>query len=438
MKTRGFAVAALALVAGGLSTTALAQNVVVDWNQALLDSISASNTAPPAAARQMAMTQLAVFEAVNSIDRTFNPYASYIPCPNPTSKEAAAATAAHRVLSTLYPARTATFDSLLNQHLGNVADAAQRSEGVSLGSTAGNAILAQRTNDGSAGNVSVPDGTNPGEWRRTAPSFANPALPHWRYVTPFAISSATAFRPPAPPSLTSAEYTAAYNEVKELGSINSATRTQYQTDTAFLWRAGGNTVTPPGQWNQVAQQVATGQNLSIVDSARLFALLGMAEADAGIVAWEAKYADLLWRPITGIREGDNDTNPDTVGDANWTPLFATPNHPSYTSGHSTFSAAAAAILTQFTGSDNFTFTVTGDNVTRQYTSFSTALADAGMSRIYGGIHWQFDNIAGKASGWNVGREVFGTQLTAVPAPAASGVLLTGLGLIASRRRRNTN
>jgi len=259
------------------------------------------------------------------------------------------------------------------------------------------------------------------------------ALPHWRTVTPFAVNSATQFAAPVVPSLNSAEYTAAYNQVKELGAQNSASRTAYQTDTAFLWRAGGNTVSTQGQWNQVAQQLAAANSLSIEDSSRMFALLGMAVADAGITAWESKYRDNFWRPITGIREGDVDGNADTVGDAAWTPLFQTPNHPSYVSGHSTFSSAAAAALREFFGSDAQTFTVTGDGRTRQYTSLEAAAQDAGMSRIYGGIHWAFDNTAGLASGNAVGEWVVGTQLT-VPSP--TGLALLGLGgMMVSRRRR---
>jgi hypothetical protein len=237
---------------------------------------------------------------------------------------------------------------------------------------------------------------------------------------------------PAPASLTSAEYTAAYNEVKEIGSLTSATRTAYQTDTAFLWRGGSNTVTPPGHWNQIAQQVSADRGLSVDDNARLFAQLGMAVADAGVTAWTAKNTYDYWRPETGIQLGDTDGNAGTIADPTWQPLFTTPNHQSYVSGHSTFSSAAAALLTAFFGGDSANFTVSGDGVTRNYTSFSDAMTDAGMSRIYGGIHWQFDNTAGTASGLQIGDWVYNTTLT-VPAPSAAALL--GLGGLAMGRRR---
>jgi hypothetical protein len=359
-------------------------------------------------------------------------------CSPTTSKEAAAASAAHRVLSQAFPTRATQLNARLASHLGAIPEGASKAEGLSVGTQCADAVFGLRSSDNS-GNGFVFTGSNAvGQWRQTpnAPgtgTSAPGALPHWRTVTPFAVMSATQFAPPAAPSLGSQAYVDAYNQVKELGALNSTTRTTYQTDTAFLWRAGGNTVTPPGQWNQVAQQLAVANSLSIEDSSRMFALLGMAVADAGITAWEAKYRDNLWRPITGIREGDSDGNSATIGDANWTPLFQTPNHPSYTSGHSTFSAAAAASLAAFFGSDAHTFTVTGDGRTRQYASLADAAEDAGMSRIYGGIHWMFDNTAGLQSGADVGAWVAATQLT-VPSPAGLALLGVG-GLLVSRRKR---
>jgi membrane-associated phospholipid phosphatase len=236
-----------------------------------------------------------------------------------------------------------------------------------------------------------------------------------------------------PPALNSPEYAAAFDEVRRLGSASSVERTAYQTDTAFLWRAAANTVTPPGQWFEVAQQLANTQNLSTEETSRMFALLGMAVADAGITAWETKNTYNFWRPITGINLADTDGNDLTTADPSWTPLFVTPNHQSYTSGHSTFSAAAATVLANFFGTDSMTFTVTGDNRSREYHSFSAAMQDAGMSRVYGGIHWQFDNQAGLLSGSQVGAWVYQNAFQ-VPAPSVAGVLGLG-GLLAARRRR---
>jgi len=424
---------AIIIFASACAASAHGQDTIIEWNQELLESIRVSNTAPPAAARQMAMVHLAAYEAVNSIDRSYRPYRSYYDCPSGTSKEAAAAVAARNVLAGMYPARTAQFDARLAAQLGVLPAGLSKDDGITLGGQASARIMSMRSADGSGGAApAVADGTLPGQWRRTVPAFANPALPHWGGVAPFAVTSATQFDPGPAPELSSAAYLSGYNEVRELGSATSGTRTAYQTDTAFLWRAGGDTVTPPGQWNHIAQQIAVSRGQSIDENARMFALLGMAVADAGVTSWHAKYEDMLWRPITGIQLGDVDGVDGTVGDSAWQPLFATPNHPSFTSGHSTFSSAAAAVLADFVGSDLVTFTVSGDGRTREYHRLSDAMEDAGMSRIYGGIHWQMDNVAGLASGSAVGSWVYGNSLT-VPGPGAAALLLAGLAI--NRRRR---
>jgi hypothetical protein len=333
----------------------------------------------------------------------------------------------------LFPARQAIFDARLAADLGAIANGAAKSNGIALGQASAASMLAARSSDNSSMSIVHNGGTAPGQWRPTPSGFQSAALPHWRYVTPFVVNSAQQFMAPPPPSLSSNEYATAFDEVRRLGSASSAERTPYQTDTAFLWRAGGNTVTPPGQWCQVAQQLADTQGLNTEQSARLFALLGMAVADAGITAWETKNTYDFWRPITGIQLAGTDGNDLTVADPSWQPLFNTPNHQSYTSGHSTFSSSAAALLAAFFGTDNLGFTVTGDGRSRPYTSFSAAAADAGMSRIYGGIHWQFDNTAGLQSGGAIGSWVFDNAFQ-VPAPGVLGLLTAGL-LAAGRRRR---
>jgi hypothetical protein len=421
--------AAAAIAAPG---SASAADVMSEWNSQLLSAIAASNTAPPRASRMMAMMNVAAYEAVNSVSRRFTPYHQYVNAPAGASREAAAAVASHHVLSQLFPSRQAILDAQLNTHLGLIADGPSKTHGVMLGTSCGQDIIASRSNDNSDMNTTYTGGNAIGQWRPTGPGFQPAAVPHWRYVTPWSVNSATQFRPGPPPDVNSTEYAAAYEEVKELGAANSATRTQHQTDTAFLWRAGGNTVTPPGQWMQVTQQMVAERELEIDESARAFALVGIAVADAGITSWETKNLYDYWRPETGIQLGDADGNAATAGDASWTPLLTTPNHQSYTSGHSTFSAAAAAVLTGLFGTQNISFTVSGDNITRGYSSFADAAADAGMSRIFGGIHWQFDNQAGLASGAAVGQWVLANSLV-VPTPGAIGVL--GVGVLALARRR---
>jgi hypothetical protein len=430
MKTRLLA-GCVAVLAG---TTLAHADIITEWNQALLDSVAAENTAPPRASRAMAMVHVAQFQAVNNISRQYNAYDHFEDAPAGASTQAAAALAAHRVMTNLYPGRAATFNALLTTQLNAIPDSQSKLDGIEVGEHAGDDILFDRLNDNSNASITYSGGTTPGQWRPTGPGFQNAALPHWRYVTPWVVNSAQQFMAGPPPQINSAEYAAAFNEVKELGALNSATRTQQQTDTAFLWRAGNNTVTPPGQWNQVAQQLSSSHSLTIEESSRLFALLGMSVADAGITAWETKNTYNFWRPETGIQLADQDLNAATVADPLWQPLFVTPNHQTYTSGHSTFSASAAALLAAFFGGDNETFTVTGDGVTRQYTSLAQAASDAGMSRIYGGIHWQFDNTAGLASGSQIGSWVFENALTPIPTPGALALAATGFMFCARRRR----
>jgi len=205
--------------------------------------------------------------------------------------------------------------------------------------------------------------------------------------------------------LTSADYTAAFNEVKSIGDINSTTRTADQSQIAQFWYGQAGTYTASGYWNQIAEEVAMQQGNSLVQNARLFALLNLTEADAAIAVWDTKYTDNFWRPITAIRAADTDGNPDTTADPNWTPFLVTPNHPSYCSGHSGVSSGAATVLAAFFGTDAISFSLSSDSLpgaTRSYTSFSAAAQEASDSRVYAGIHWRFDVVAGALMGNQVG------------------------------------
>ncbi len=432
MFKQGFVMVGIVAFPGSLTSIAHA-DVITDWNQQLLNSISAGNVAPPRAARMMAMVHTAQFDAVNAISNQYQTYQGYLPCPSGASKEAAAAQAARDVLTQFFPTRQAIFDAQLTTHLNAVGAGQGRTDGVDLGGRAATGIMNLRSSDNSNNNFTYNGGTNPGQWRPTGPGFASAALPHWGTVTPFSVNSSSQYMPSAPPSINSPAYATAYNEVRELGRNTSATRTQQQTDTAFLWRAGSNTVTPPGMWNEIAQQVVSTNNLSIEESARTFALLGIAVSDAAITAWKTKNTYDFWRPETAIILSGSDGFDPAGADPTWQPLLVTPNHQSYTSGHSTFSSAAAAVLAELMG-DTQTFTVTGDGITRQYTSISAAMEDAGMSRIYGGIHWQFDNQAGLDSGSAIGEWVVENSLR-VPTPGAIALLGMG-GLMIARRRRS--
>jgi uncharacterized protein (TIGR03382 family) len=428
----GVAVASASV--GGLASA----NVITDWNQIALGVIRSNNTPPPMAARNLAIMHTAMYDAVNSLDQRYTPYASLFSGPSYASREAAAIMAAETVLSSLYSGRASEFRAARDTQLASIGDGLAKSAGITLGQTVGSAALAQRANDGSGTALPAFNGsTAVGQWRPT--NGASGALPQWPGLTPFAMNSASQFRSAPPPALGSQEYADAYAQVKSLGAANSSTRTMEQSEIAMLWKAGANTVTPPGQWNQISAQLTANANLTLEDSARLFAQLNVSLADAGISAWDTKYLYNYWRPVTAIREGDLDGNVLTTGDASWTPYIpVTPNHPSYTSGHSTFSRAAAQTLTRFFGQDQMLFSLSNPDdapgVTRWYNSFDAAANEAGMSRIYGGIHFMFDNTAGQLAGLQVADWVADNYFQAIPAPGSAGVLALA-GVVAVRRRR---
>jgi hypothetical protein len=323
--------------------------------------------------------------------------------PHAISATAAVAAAAHRILTYTFPTQTAAFDSDLAQSLTAVPDGARERAGVAFGEAVADALIALRAEDGSDATVTYAGGTEAGEWRPTEPGFLPALSPQWGAVTPFALASGDQFRPQGPPDLTSAEYAAAFEDVKRLGSAASPERTDDQTEIALFWADGPGSYTPPGHWNQIATEIAEIKGLSGRDSALMLAELNVALVDAGIAAWDAKYTYGSWRPITAIRLADTDGNEATMADPGWSPLLTTPNHPEYVSGHSTFSGAAAAVLTDFFGDIPFSTTsVTLPGVTRDFDSFAAAANEAGRSRIYGGIHFEFSNQDGLALGRDAG------------------------------------
>lgn len=410
-------------------------DAILDWNASLLNVIRDWTTLsndpyenrivperPPVAARNLAMVHVAMYDAAIAVERTHPPFRVDLPAPVGASSLAAAAAAAHRVATHVYrePDELAVWDAALTESLAIVPDGPGETLGVDFGRQVGDALLAWRANDGATAAVPYVPGHDPGDWNRTFPDFLPPLLPQWPRVAPFAMPSPDAFRPPPPPELTSAEYAAAVEEVRRLGGLDSTERTAEQTEIALFWADGGGTFTPPGHWNQIAADVALARRTSPAENARLMALLNVALADAGIAAWDAKYAYALWRPIDALRRADQDGHDATVPAPGWTPLLKTPPFPTYTSGHSTFSGAASTILAAFFG-DDLTFTTEADGHNgftqrplaeqqvrrRSFASFSAAAEEAGLSRIFGGIHFSFDNTAGLAAGRAIGRHVLG-------------------------------
>lgn len=388
-------------------------DLVTDWNERALNAIRVDRTSPPAASRRLAILHTAMFDAVNGTTMRHRPYLVGRRAPRVASMSAAAATAAHTVMTNQFPMQAATFTAAYTADLAAIRDGVSKRRGIEWGQYVAQQILAARANDGSAtaGTTPYTPGTNPGDWRPTV-SFGGvvrPALlPGWGSVRPFGINSGSQFRPPAPPALTSSQYAAELEQVRELGATNSLTRTADETEVALFWANGAGTATPPGHWNQIAQIIVARTRATLEQNARLFALLNVALADAAIVSWDAKYVYNLWRPITAIQLADTDGNDDTDADPTWEPLLFTPPFPEYTSGHSTFSAAAAVVLARYFGTDNIPFVATSDDapgVERIFTSFSDAAFESGMSRIYGGIHFMTGNIYGLQSGGMIGDHV---------------------------------
>jgi hypothetical protein len=383
-----------------------AAQVVLDWNTAALNAIRAERTAPPIASRALAILQTAVFDSVNGIADGYKHYLVRPGSTNDPSMRAAAIQAAHTVVTALFPTQSASFNALRTTGLASIADGPTKTAGINWGQSVADQILDARADDGSSANPPYAPGTDPGDWQPTPPANAPALLPGWGDVTPFGINNVNPFLPDGPPDLSSQQWANEFNEVKRLGSKTGSDRTPEQTEIATFWADGAGTFTPPGHWNAIAGQLAQEDGLSLLQTARLFAHLNIAEADAAIVCWEAKYDYNFWRPVTAIRNGDTDGNDQTVADPTWEPLLITPPFPDHTSGHSTFSGAASAILAAYFGSDR-AFSTQGDSglVTRSFTSFEQAAEEAGMSRIFGGIHYQSANQLGLSSGREIAAHV---------------------------------
>lgn len=387
-------------------------DAVIQWNSILLNAIEASGkdgaggTPPPLAARQQAIVHRAIYDAV-------------LEAPT-ASDEAAVIGAASQALIKLFPQQASTFESLQTESLKAIPDGEAKQNGLDIGKQAAERIINERENDGWAtADGPYTPGNGIGDWQFTfkdgdttdgKEGFIDEALlPQWGFVTPFVLESANQFRPNTFPQYNSPIYATQLNEVKELGAENSSARNADQTEIAQFWAYDRNdTFRPPGQWNQIAQEVALDKGNSLEDNARLFAVLNTGLADAGIGAWDAKYVYEQIRPITAIWEADEDNNPDTIADPTWEPLLDTPPFPDYISGHSVFGGAASKILARFFG-DNTNFDIPSQElpgVSRSYGSFSQAANENADSRLFGGVHINAANVDGVSVGENIGNFVF--------------------------------
>ena len=382
----------------------LSGDVVIQWNQAVLSAIRNDKPSIGFATRDLASVHTAIYDAVNAIDHTSSVFHVKAEAPRGASPIAAADAAGLFTASALFPTDAALFQTTYLDALSGVPDGSAKTDGVAVGRFVAEQTLISRATDGANAVVSHTPGSAPGDWRPTPPAFAPAQTPQWPFVTPFALESGSQFRPDAPPALTSAQYAAAFNEVKTLGRADSAARTPEQTEVAKFWEGKGGTAGVPGYWNEIAQSAATSEGNTLDQDARLFAELNVAVADAVIAHFDAKYTFNRWRPITAIQLADQTGNPDTTADPNWLPLLTTPPNPSYVSGHAAVSGAASSVLADFFRTDRIAFSLTSDDlkgVTHSFTAFSQAAIEAENSVVWGGIHFRFDVTAGHALGQDV-------------------------------------
>lgn len=401
------AAAALSIIAtfcGAASPPAARANAVLDWNEVMVQVSATQN--PFAQARLAAITQLAVFEATNAISREYEPYLGTIDAPPDASIEAAAVAAAHGVLVHYFPSSAATLDARLATSLAAILDGPAKDDGIAVGEAAAQAMIAARANDGSTPpQFHVPAGTAPGEWQ-TTPSCppSGGILLHWRSVAPFGIEASDQFRSAPPPPLLSRRYAADFNEVKRVGSAESTSRPQDRADVATYY----NVVLAVGVWNPVARQLAALHPRSLTADARTFALLNMAISDGLVSVMETKYHYRFWRPETAIRGADADGNRKTAPDLEFTPFISTPCFPSYPSAHATASYAARTVLEALYGVRPLLVSLSTPalpDINLQYTRLKDITDDIDDARIYGGIHFRFDQKAGAVQGHKVGRYV---------------------------------
>ncbi len=412
MKVKRLLAAGLAL-AGLAGSATLHADEVSDWNQNLFTAIFTAKLTALVTTRVTALVQAAVFDAANGVYKRYTPVHVPPTAPDGASARAAVVQAAYASLIKLFPTQKPTLDLQLAASLVNLADedgtfGQSVERGLNWGQYVADQIWAWRSTDGFTPNPpAFVGGTNIGQWRPTPPAFASGAAPQFAYMTPWVIPSQTQFLTPGPPALTSAQYTADFSESKLMGSTNSAARTADQTLFSIFWN--GNTA---GFWNRTAVQVAEHYDLSLLEKAHLLALMNLAEVDAIICCWQAKYTYVFWRPITAVALADFDGNADTVADPTWTPLLITPSHPEYPSGHSVASGASSAVLTAFFGDGN-EFSVTSEltpGVTRNFSSFSGAELEIRDARVFGGIHYRTACIDGQALGRRVANYVLANAL----------------------------
>jgi hypothetical protein len=375
---------------------------ILEWNRILLSTLATPGATDPAVffTRSLALMHVAIFDAINSFDDLYTPYFDRVTVPPGASREAAVAQAAHDTLVSMFPAQAAIYDAALAAQLSRIPAGAAR-DGARVGATAARAVIELRRHDGwerPQPSFLLPN--MPGYWQPVPPGNAPATLAHYPDVTPFVIGNARQFHMEPPPPLTSQRYADDFNEVKSLGSATSATRTADQTLVARLYAVIPTVTTTgiPGVWNNLTRDLARTHGLNDIETARLYALVNTSFHDALYVSFSGKYLYGFWRPVTAIREAARDGNPATEADPAFVALIPSPPYPTYPGNYACLGAAVTRVFTRYFGRDNVPFSVTwaepaGPGITRSYNGFRQIADEAARSRVYGGIHFNFDTTA---------------------------------------------
>lgn len=392
-------------------------DAILTWNAILLEAIRATHPPPPVAARQIAMLNATMFDSANAAaGLRYEPLSYDGMAVLAAAPEAAATAAGAAMIKALFPDLAAVAPALAGRIKVRATLPPGSEKAAGLGEACTEAVLKARADDGARAVIAPFIGnTNSGTWRPTPPALAPGLLPQWGGVRPWVMQSVDAFMPPPPPAPGSAVWFDSFNAAKSLGSADGASHSPEYTRIALFWADDDSTETPPGHWLAIAMALSSGRGDDVVDRARQFALLGVTMADAAILVWNAKYRYAAWRPMTAIREANKLATPGVVADPNWTPMLTTPPFPEYPSGHSAFSAAAARVLAVTFGTDAIALDVDSrapslPGVIRHFDSLSEAAEEAGLSRVYGGIHFYFAHRAGAEAGRKLADYVLANRL----------------------------
>lgn len=393
-------VALATLIGWGAPAQAQGVATVVTWNRALIAALSVPGTNPATVftTRPQSMASIAVFDALNSFDRLYHPYAGLVDVPSGASRDAAVAQAAHDVLVALLPGQTAAFDAALATSLAGIASGAAR-DGAAVGAAAATAVLALRTGDGwerPFPPFEMP--SLPGYWKPTPPANLNATFTNYPYVQGFIVENGRHFLMEGPPAMTSERYATDFNETKSYGAVGSTVRTADQTQAAQVWAGVGTSTQAQFVWNLVFGDLAASRGLSALDAARGFALLNMAQHDALMTSFTAKFIYGFWRPVHAVRGADADGNGATEADPAWTPLLVTPPYPGHPGNMACLGASQSRVMARLFGRDDIPFSVTwtgttNPSVTRSYNGFRQLSDEEANSRIWGGIHFRFESLA---------------------------------------------